>query len=154
MTKGFQYHHVFYSKDEANGWKNSVNARNSNLKAPPPGTHRTLEPTGPKRGLSWMIPHPTPLTAQKALARQPGAGDKIIPSTNSVCKSVGGGSSPSSSCESEPSSQESKYSASSTKTLSHSSTSRSGRQSKKYQSSWRRHRLAKNQRKTQAEHPT
>jgi hypothetical protein len=40
-SQGFQYHHVFYSQDEANGWKNFVNAQNSNLKAPPPGTHKT-----------------------------------------------------------------------------------------------------------------
>jgi hypothetical protein len=39
-NKGFHYHYVFDSKDEANGWKNFVNAQTSNLKASPPGTNR------------------------------------------------------------------------------------------------------------------
>jgi hypothetical protein len=94
--KGFLYHHVFNSKDEANGWKNFVSSKSSNLKAPPPGNQKVK-----KVIVAEDIPHLTQMAATSPAARNQGGSTR---SKRSPRINRGGGVSSSPSSKSEPSS--------------------------------------------------
>jgi hypothetical protein len=144
MNKGFHYAHVFDSKDEANGWKNFVNAQPSNLKAPPPATNRAKKVIAVDNASSGSSENPEVISKKPGRRRQKN-------SKHRQHRRPKGSGSFSSSSESHPSSQDSKDSSSAT-SLSNSSTSGSGRQNRKHQSSRHSRRGSKNHGKNRAGH--
>jgi membrane peptidoglycan carboxypeptidase len=145
-NKGFHYHHVFDSKDEANGWKNFVNAQTSNLKAPPPGTNRAKKVIVVDDSSSDSSDNP------EVISKKNGRRSRKNSKHHQRRRPREGGSS-SSSSESDPSSQDSDDSSSAASSSS-SSSSGSGRRNKKHHSSRHGRRRSKNQGKTRVGHRT